>query len=196
MTTAIWLRLQLQPAWVRFLVWAVIGMFSAVGISLIASPQSESIWSTVAFAVFLGVVVAASSFYSTRDWQTALTEAVAGLDQTQRSQAIAAVTHGVVPADQRVRSSAVRLGRAYLSHKSADELKRQQRRAWVVLAVVIAVFVALAAAVMWLGPDGIRLGLYLLALVLLMVVLGRLAMLRVRRIQRNISLLTDGVGAQ
>ena len=189
MTTAIWLRLRLQPAWVRFLVWAVIGVFYA---SLIASPRSESIWRTVAFAV----VVAATSFYTSRDRQTALTEAVAGLDQTERSRAIAAVTHGIVPADQRVRSSAVRLGRAYLSHKSADELKRQQRRAWVVLAVLIAVLVALAAAVVGLGPDGIRLGLYLLALVLLLVVQGCLGMLRIRRIQRNISLLTDGVGAQ
>lgn len=75
---------------------------------------------------------------------TALTGAVGGLDQAERSQAIAAVTHGVVPADQKVRSAALRLGWAYLGGKSADQLKRQERRNWIASAVLVAAGIALA----------------------------------------------------
>ncbi|MGH3563682.1 MAG: hypothetical protein ACRDTN_18330 [Mycobacterium sp.] len=184
------LRLELQPPWVRFLVSAVLVVFAGVGTSLTLRSPSESIRSTVAFAVVLGVVLAAAYTYTTRGRHTAFVEAVAGLDQAERSQAIAAVARGVVPADQRVRSSAVRLGRAYLGGKSPDQLKRKQRQRWVALAILVAIGIAAAVVGAWLA------GLYLLAAVLLVVVDVRLGVLRTRRIQRNISLLTEGAGAQ
>ena len=92
------LRLALQPPWVRFLVWAPIGAVLFGGGTRL---MSRSIWSTVIVAIVFGVFLAASFTYGTQRMYTALTEAVGGLDQAERSQAIAAVTHGVVPADQR-----------------------------------------------------------------------------------------------
>ena len=110
-----------------------------------------------------------------------------GLDTTERSQAIAAITHGVVPTDPTARSSAIRLGAAYLGGKSDDQLNRQERQTWMVLAFLIAV--AIAAAAM---NSSKYCGLYYLALVLLPVVALPLGLLTTRRIQRNVALLSEG----
>jgi hypothetical protein len=109
---------------------------------------------------------------------------VAGLDEAERSQAIAAVTHGVVPADPTVRSSVTRLGAAYLHHRSADQLKRQERGTWILLAILVAVSVA--GAVMFSQQR-----LDLLVLLLIAVVVLPLGVLRGRRIQRNVALLGE-----
>lgn len=175
------LRLALQPPWVRFLVWAPIAAVLFGGGTRL---MSRSIWSTVIVAIVFGVFLAASFTYGTQRMYTALTEAVGGLDQAERSQAIAAVTHGVVPADQKVRSAAVRLGWAYLGGKSADQLKRQERRNWIASAVLVAAGIALAI----MDSDQ---HLYFLVLVLILLVVLPLGVLRTRRIQRNVALLGE-----
>jgi hypothetical protein len=181
------LRLELQPLWVRFPLHGLLAVFACAVAGVAMRSPSESIGSKVGVAVVIGVIVAAITTYSTRQSHAALNGAVTGLDRTQRSQAIAAVTRGVVPADQRVRCSAVRLGQAYLGHKSADQLKHQQRGAWVVLAFVVAFIVAIgvlaAASRLWL------IDLYLLATVLFIVVAQQLGVSLTRRIHRNVSLL-------
>ncbi len=146
--------------------------------------MSRSIWSTVIAAIFFGVFLAASFTYGTQRMHTALTEAVGGLDQAERSQAIAAVTHGVVPTDQKVRSAAVRLGWAYLGGKSADQLKRQERRTWIASAVLVAAGIGLAIM------DSEQ-RLYFLVLVLFLLVVLPLGVLRTRRIQHNVALLGE-----
>jgi Flp pilus assembly protein TadB len=183
MTTAIWLRLSLQPAWVQFLVrFLEVAPIAAV-YGAGTNSTSRSISSTVISALVFGVVLAAALTYTTRGMHTALTEAVAGLDQRERSQAIAAVTRGMVPADQRVRSASVRLGRACLGGKSPDQLKRP---VWIASAILVAV--GILSAVMRVWPS-----LFLMALVLPLVPLG---MLRARRIQRHVALLTENAAAQ
>jgi hypothetical protein len=98
------LRLELQPLWVRFPLHGLLAVFACAVAGVAMRSPSESIGSKVGVAVVIGVIVAAITTYSTRQSHAALNGAVTGLDRTQRSQAIAAVTRGVVPADQRVRS--------------------------------------------------------------------------------------------
>jgi Flp pilus assembly protein TadB len=148
--------------------------------------MSRSISSTVISALVFGIVVAAALTYTTRGMHTALTEAVAGLDQTERSQAIAAVTHGMVPADQRVRSASVRLGRACLGGKSPDQLKRP---VWIGSAIVVAIGVLSAVVAVLTDEPDLWFNVFLMAYALPLVPLG---MLRARRIQRNVALLTEG----
>jgi hypothetical protein len=137
-------------------------------------------------ALCVGVGLALFLIYQRQPIHKALVEAVAGLDKTERSRAIAAITRGVAPADPTVHSSAIRLGLAYLGGRSADELKRQERRTWMVL--VFLVVVGIAEAVM--NPhDGAA--LFFLALVLLAVTVLPLGLLRTRQIQRNVALLTE-----
>jgi hypothetical protein len=184
MTTAIWLRLALQPAWVGFLVrFLVFAPIAVVVDGAGTNSTSRSIPVAVIFGLLCGVVIAAGFTLDTRGMHTALTEAVAGLDQTERSQAIAALAHGMVPTDQKVRSASVRLGRACLGGKSSDQLKRP---AWIASAVIVAA--GILSAVLRLWPS-----LFLEALILPLVPLG---MLRARRIQRHVALLTEGAAAQ
>jgi hypothetical protein len=179
-------RLALQPLWLRFLVLApVLTVLWGVG-TRFTSPSSNS--ATVISALCVGVGLALFLIYQRQPIHKALVEAVAGLDKTERSQAIAAITRGVAPADPTVHSSAIRLGLAYLGGRSADELKRQERRTWMVL--VFLVVVGLAEAVMNSREDA---GLFFLALVLLAAIVLPLGLLRTRQIQRNVALLTEGL---
>jgi hypothetical protein len=184
------LRLVLQPAWVRFLVGAGIGgaVFAPVGIEFVFGSPSQSIWKTMIFALFFALVFGVV-LTSNRGMHAALTEAVAGLDQTERSQAIAAVTHGIMPADQRMQSAAVRLGRAYLGGQSPEQLKRQERLTWVTFALVVAT--QIGAAVTNFNAHNLYGGLYCVEMALLVAVVLPLGLLSKRRIQRNVSLLTE-----
>jgi hypothetical protein len=150
------------------------------------SPSSNS--ATVITALCVGVGLALFLIYQRQPVHKALVEAVAGLDKTGRSRAIAAITHGIAPADPTVHSSAIRLGVAYLGGRSADELKRQERWTWIVL--VFLVVVGIAEAVMNSHKGA---GLFFLALVLLAVIVLPLGLVRTRRIQRNVALLTEGL---
>ena len=151
----------------------------------------ESIWSTVVFSLFFGVALAAFLTYGSQATHKALTEAVAGLDKTERSQAIAAVTRGVVPADPTVRSSAIRLGTAYLGNKSAAQLKRGERQNWIVFAFLIALAIAMAVT------NSTKYGvLFYTALALLLVAALLLGVLTTRRVQRNVALLSEGTASR
>ncbi len=179
-------RLALQPLWLRFLVLApLLTVLSGVG-TRFTSPSS--ITTIVISALCIGVGLALLLIYQRQPIHKALVEAVAGLDKTERSQAIAAITHGVAPADATVHSSAIRLGLAYLGGRSADQLKRQERRTWMILVFLVAV--GIAEAVMNSDEDA---GLFFLALVLLAVIVLPLGLLRTRQIQRNVALLTAGL---
>jgi hypothetical protein len=171
------LRLALQPFWVRFVVWAV---DAAVILGLVISLTSRSpiIWIIV--TVTSGAI-AAHQGEATRN-------AVGGLDKRARSQAVAALTRGVVPANQRVRSAAIRLGTAYLRGKSAEQLKRQEPLAGMVAVFAATIFVTLAVM-----NSSAHAGLaYLSAVLLLLGVLPLpLGLLSARRIQRNVALLTE-----
>jgi hypothetical protein len=181
------LRLVLQPAWVRFLVGAGIGgaVFAPVGIEFVFGSPSQSIWKTMIFALFFALVFGVV-LTSNRGMHAALTEAVAELDQTERFQAVAAVTHGIMPADQRVQYAAVRLGRAYLGGKSPEQLKREERQTWVTL--VLVVVTDIGVAVENFNAHDLCAGLCLLVLMLLAAVVLLLRLLSKRRTQRNIGL--------
>ncbi len=182
------LRLALLPFSVRFVVTAALfAVFWGVT-SLMSRSLSGSIPGTVFSALFFGVGLAALFSYRGRATYKALTEAVAGLDTTERSQAIAAVTHGVVPTDPTVRSSAIRLGAACLGGTSADQLKRQERHTWMFLGFLVAL--CIAAVVMNFNGDRL---LYLALALFLVVVLalGPRRTRRIQRIQRNVALLSE-----
>jgi hypothetical protein len=116
------IRLILQPAWLRFVAWA---FFLAVGWGALTTLESRvEIESNVVSAIFFGVIVAGFFTATSQATHRGAMEALSGLDQTGRSQAIDAVAHGVVPADPDVRASAIRLGRVWLRHKSADQYSR------------------------------------------------------------------------
>jgi hypothetical protein len=142
--------------------------------------------STVVSAVFFGVVVGGLMTLRSQAMHKELVEAVAGLDQSERSDAIAAVTHGGMPTDPPVRSSAMRLGSAYLGHRSAEQLKRLEQLSWIMMAVLVAMCIAGAALTIR------EQRLYFLLLALLLAVAMTLAVLRTRRIQRNVALLAEG----
>ncbi|HEY1839586.1 MAG TPA: hypothetical protein VGG53_05080 [Mycobacterium sp.] len=177
------LRLILQPAWVRFAVWAV---FLAVWWGLFTSLQSGyGFESAVLSAIVFGAAVGGYFTVTTQSMHRAAQEAVSGLDRSGRSAAINAVVRGVEPADPDVRASATRLGRIYLRNKSADELKRTQLWSW--FAVGILVVAVVAGAVLF---DNDRLPFVVLAV--LAAILLPVSLLSARRIQRNVALLTRG----
>jgi hypothetical protein len=107
-------------------------------------------------------------------------EAVAGLDQSGRADAINAVLRGVAPADPDVRASATRLGRIYLRNKSADQLRRAQIWSWIAVGVLVA---AVVAGAVTFTDD--RLSFVVLAA--LAAILLPVSLLNSRRIQRNVA---------
>jgi hypothetical protein len=170
-------NVQITPVMCRIWVWSLLIIASVLGLAL-----------GIAVSRFThrALADAGSCCYAGRAMRTALTEAVAGLDENERSQAIAAVRHGVVPTDPRVRSAAIRLGSTYLGDQSADQLKRRERRVWTKLAIYVPIGLTVAVT----SPSWSS-TLYWLALVLLLVVMLPLGVLRTRRIQRNVALLAD-----
>ncbi len=172
------LRLALQPFWVRFVVSAV---YASVILGLVISLTSRD--------PILWIIVTVTCAALATSQGQATHNAAGGLDKRARSQVVAAVTRGVVPANQRARSAAIRLGTAYLGGKSAEQLKRQEPLTWMMVLVVAVVFTALAVMNSSAHP-----GLAYLAAVLLL--LGVLPVLPLglwstRRIQRNVALLTE-----
>ncbi len=177
------LRLILQPAWVRFAVWSV---FLAVAWGLFTSLQSSyEFESAVLSAIVFGAALGGYLTITTQGMHRAAQEAVSGLDQSGRSDAINAVLRGVTLADPDVRASATRLGRIYLRNKSADQLKRAAIWSWIVFGVLIAGGVAGAVAF-----NNDRLPFVVLAA--LAAILLPVSLLSSRRIQRNVARLAEG----
>jgi hypothetical protein len=174
------LRLILQPAWVRFVVWA---LFLAVWWGVFTSLQSSyEFEGAVLSAIVFGAALGGYFTVTTQGMHRAAQEAVSGLDQAGRSDAINAVLRGVAPTDPDVRASATRLGRIYLRNKSADQLKRGEIWSWITFGVLIAGGVAGAVA---FKDD--RLPFAVLAV--LAAILLPFSLLSSRRIQRNVALL-------
>lgn len=103
-----------------------------------------------------------------------------------RSQAIDAVSRGVVPTDPDVRASAIRLGRVWLRNKSAEQLKRAEIWTWITFGLLTALSVV-AAAVNFNSDR-----LFYVVLALLSAMLLPFTLRNSRRVQRNIALLTEG----
>ena len=104
------LRLILQPAWVRFVVWA---LFLAVWWGLFTSLQSSyEFESAVLSGIVFGAALGGYFTATTQGMHRAAHEAVTGLDQSGRADAINAVLRGVAPANPDVRASATRLAEA------------------------------------------------------------------------------------
>jgi hypothetical protein len=176
------LRLILQPAWVRFVVW---GVLLAVWWGLITSLQSgyefeSSFFSAIVFGAALGGYFTAT----TQGMHRAAQEAVAGLDESRRSDAINAVMRGVAPADAEVRESAARLGKIYLRDRTPDQLKRAERWTWATFGILIAASVVGAVV---LSHDR----LLFAVVAMLAAILLPISLLSTRRIQRNVALLTE-----
>jgi hypothetical protein len=181
-------RLALQPVWVRFLVEApLLAVFWCASIRPTPSLGTAGIWGTAVSAAFVGVTVAGWFALQRQPRRMALVDAAAGVDKTTRSQAIAAITHGVVPADPTVRSVAIRLGSAYLGGKSAVQLKRQERQTWIILTVI-----AVSGTAVAVMESSTRARLCLLAVISVGVVVLPLRLLRTRRIQRNVARFSEG----
>lgn len=177
------LRLILQPAWVRFTVWS---LFFAVWWGVFTGLQSSyEFEGAVLSAIVFGAVLGGYLTVTTQGMHRAAQQAVSGLDQSGRSDAINAVVRGVAPADPDVRASATRLGRIYLRNKSADQLKRAEIWTGIAFGVLIAGSIAGAVAF-----DNDRLPFVVLAV--LAAILLPVSLLSSRRIQRNVALLAEG----
>jgi len=178
------IRLILQPAWLRFLVWA---FFLAVGWGALTTLESRvEIESNILSAIFFGAIVAGFFTATSQATHRGALEALSGLDQTGRSQAIDAVAHGVVPSDPDVRASAIRLGRVWLHNKSADQLKRAEIWTWITFGLLFAA--AVAAAAVNFNSDRLFYGV----LALLSAITLLFSSLTMRRIRRNVALLAGG----
>jgi len=178
------LRLALAPNLVRFLVMAVYwAAFWFLGTSLGWGPPEADTRITAIVSLLSGTVFALLLVIWSRARHEQLVDAVAGLDRAGRSQAIAAITRGVVPDDPAVRSSAVRLGMAFLGDRPAQELKRQELLTWVVLAF----FTVMLTPIAMFAP-GSHPGLFFLGLGLLVLVTCWLDARSTRRVLRNVTL--------
>jgi hypothetical protein len=179
----------MQPFWVRALVYGVpFGVLLGLSTSFSSPPTVLRVVIRILVAIVaFGLLMA----FQGQTMYTELTEAVAGLDETRRSEAIAAVSHGGVPADSTVRYSAIRLGKAYLRSKSDAQLKRQEWVTWLLLPVFVglAIFLAATSASKYEAD-------FALVLAFLCVIVLPLGVARQRRIQRNVALLADGVVPQ
>jgi hypothetical protein len=174
----------LQPAWLRFVVWA---FFLAVTWGALTTLESRvEIESNILSAIFFGAIIAGFLTATTQATHREALEALSGLDQAGRSQAIDAVSRGVVPTDPDVRASAIRLGRVWLRNKSADQLKRAEIWTWIAFGLLTALSVV-AAAVNFNSDR-----LFYVVLALLSAILLPFTLRNSRRVQRNVALLTEG----
>jgi Flp pilus assembly protein TadB len=176
------LRLILQPAWVRFVVW---GLFLAVWWGVFTSLQSGyEFESSFLSAIFFGAALGGYFTATTQGMHRAAQEAIAGLDQSERSDAIHAVLRGVAPADPDVRASAARLGKICLRDRTADQLKRAEIWSGITFGVLFAGSVAGAVA---FSND--RLPFVMVAV--LAAILLPVSLVSSRRIRRNVALLAE-----
>ena len=150
--------------------------------SLQASYEFEG---AVLSAIVFGGALGGYLTVTTQSMHRAARDAVSGLNQSDRSEAINAVLRGPPPADPDVRASATRLGRAYLRNKSPAELKRTQMWSWSTIAALIAAGIAGAVA---FRND--RLAFVVLAV--LAAILLPVSVLNTRRIQRHVAELARG----
>jgi uncharacterized membrane protein YoaK (UPF0700 family) len=170
----------LRPPWQRFVVWA---SFLAVTWGVLTSLQSHSEFeSTVLSAICFGAALGGYFTIATQSVYRAALEALSGLDESVRSQSIDAVAHGAVPNDPNVRAAATRLGRVLLRNKSADQLRRTEKWAWVTYVVVLAGF---AVGAVSFSEDR----RYFVVLAVLWAIVIPISMRRSRRIRRNVALL-------
>jgi hypothetical protein len=183
------LRLSMQPFWVRVLVNGVpFGLFYGLVLRL---QSASSVLSTVITILLSGVGFGLLMAYQGKTVYTELTEAVAGLDETGRSEAIRAVSHGVIPANSAVRNAAIRIGKAYLRRKTDVQLKREEWWTW----LLTLFFVGLAIYFMATSSSKYE-AAYWVVLALLGAIGMPLGVVRRRRIQRNIALLTESATSQ
>jgi hypothetical protein len=177
--------LVLQPFWIRAFAY---GVPFAVLFGLQSSfAQSSRLVSVVISTLIAGAGFGVMMAYQTKSAHTAVTGAVAGLDDTGRAEAIAAVTAGGVPADATVRSSAMRLGVAYLGGKSDAQLNRGERQTWLFLVLLAAG----TAYLVTISTSRYEATSYV-ALALLCAVVLPLGVLRTRRVRRNVAHLGEG----
>ncbi len=175
-------RLILQPAWLRFVVWSV---FLAVVWGLLTSLQSGyEFESSFLSAIFFGAALGGYFTAATQGMHREAQEVVAGLDEAGRSDAINGVLRGVVPADPNVLAAAARLGKIFLRNKTADQLKRAEIWSWVTFGVLIAVSVA--------GAVAFRDQRLLLVVVAVLAAIELpVSLISSRRIQRNVAQLAE-----
>jgi hypothetical protein len=178
------LRLLLQPAWLRFVVWAL--FFAVTWGALITLESRDEIESNVLSAIFFGVAMAGLFTATSQATHRGALEALSGLDDARRSEAIDAVSRGVVPADPDVRAAAIRLGRVSLRNKSPEQLKRAEIWTWITFGLLFVV--AVAAAVVNFNSDRV----FYVVLAVLCVIVIPVSLRTSRRLQRNIALLSAG----
>lgn len=177
------LRLILQPPWLRFAVWAP--WFAVLWGGLTSLQSRAEIESTILSAIFFGAAFAGFLTATTQGVHRGGLAALAALSQPERTRAIDAVSHGTVPADPEVRASAIRLGRAFLRNKTADQLKRAEIWIWVTFGILFALSVA--AAVTNFANER----LFYVVLAVLSALVLPLTSRNSRRLQRNVALLTE-----
>jgi hypothetical protein len=173
----------LQPAWLRFVVWA---LFLAVTWGLLITLESrDEIESNVLSAIFFGAATAGLLTATSQATHRESLEALSGLDEARRSQALDAVSRGILPADREVRAAALRLGRVSLRNKSSGQLKRAEIWTWLTFGILFALSVF--AAVVDFNGDRV----FYLVLAVLSAIVAPLSSRNSRRIQRNIALLAE-----
>jgi hypothetical protein len=174
------IRLMLQPFWIRAFAY---GFAFAVLFGLQSCfAQSSRLVSVIVSTLIAGAGFGAMMAYQTKSVHGLVTDAVAGLGDTGRAEAITAVTKGGIPGDRGVRNAAWRLGTAYLGGRSEAQLKRREWLTWLMLTLLVFLLSYLAT----LTPSRYEATLYA-ALALLSVVVQPLGVLRTRRIRRNVS---------
>lgn len=173
-------RLLLQPPWLRFVVWALI--FAVVWGLFTGLQSSYEFESAVLSSIVFGSAVGGYFTATTQGVHRAAQEAVSGLDESGRSDAINAVLRGVAPADPDVRASAARLGKICLRNKTADQLRRAEIWSCITFGILIAGSIVAAVA---FSNDRLP---FVMVAVLAAIVLP-VSLLSSRRIQRNVALL-------
>lgn len=178
------IRFALAPYPVRFLLLAVFwAVFWGLGTMYAWGKPDADLRVTAVASVVSGLIFAMLAAEWARTQHEQMVDAVAGLDRADRSQAIAAVTHGVVPADPVVRHSAIRLGTAFLGDKAPEELKHEQVVAWVILAILT---VTLAPVAVFASRS--YAGLFCLVLAVLVVFTLLVDARSTRRILRTVAM--------
>jgi hypothetical protein len=176
-----WILLSMQPFWVRALLYGVgFGVFDYLA------------WPSGSLGKLIGTLVAGLVFglamaFQGQTMYTELTEAVAGLDETERAEAVTAVSDGGVPADSTVRNVAIRLGRTLLRRKTDAQLKRQEWWTWLMMVV----FLGLAIFLVSTSRSGYEAAVAVV-LALFCLIMTPLTVVRQRRTQRNVALLSEG----
>jgi uncharacterized membrane protein YhaH (DUF805 family) len=179
------LRLMLQPFWIRAFAYGV--AFAVLFGLQSCFAQSSRPVSVIVSTLIGGAGFGAMMAYQTKSVHALMTDAVAGLGDTERAEAITAVTKGGIPGDRGVRNAAWRLGTAYLGGRSEAQLKRREWLTWLVLTLLVFLLFYLTT----LTPSRYEATLYA-GLGLLCVVVLPLGVRRTRRLRRHVTELGEG----